>query len=264
MPIRTLPAVAVALAFSTPAWAEPDDAIVTDRPDFVESSNVVGKHRLQIETSVAFDRDDSAGVKSRSRATPTLLRFGVSDDVELRIETDGRLRARSDDALNGIHLRDSGYADTALGLKWHAMDASGALPSVGLLFHADLDSGSSAFRGNGVRPSLRMAAEWELPAGLSLGVMPGLAVEKDAAGKRYASGIFGVVVGRSLTDKLRGFVEFSAPAIARARNGGTVATLDVGVAYLLTDQCQLDTALSRGLNSRTPDTSWTVGISFKL
>jgi hypothetical protein len=51
-----------------------------------------------------------------------------------------------------------------------------------VLAHADLPSGSRALRGEGVRPSLRVSAEWDLPADLSLGVMPGIAVDRNAQG----------------------------------------------------------------------------------
>ncbi len=56
------------------AHAADDDTIATDRPDFVESSNVVGKGRFQVETSIGMDRSKSAGVRERTWATPTLLR----------------------------------------------------------------------------------------------------------------------------------------------------------------------------------------------
>lgn len=36
------------------------------------------------------------------------------------------------------------------------------------------------------------------------------------------------------------------------------------MAYLITNNCQVDSAVSRSLNRRTPDLSLTVGLSFKL
>jgi len=252
------------LAAANGAAAQADDEIVTDRPDFVESSNVVGKGRVQLETSVAVERNRDAQFKERTLASPTLLRFGISDNLELRIETDGRLVYRLDDRALGTRQTERGYADTALGIKWHVQDEQGAMPSLGVLLHADLDSGSAAFRGHGVRPSLRVAAEWELPDEFALGVMPGIASDTDEDGKRYTSAIFGIVLGKSWTPRWRTFVEVSAPHIARVRHGGTQASVDVGTAYLLSKRCQIDTAFSRGLNDRTADFSWTVGFSIKL
>jgi len=256
--------LAVAATLPDSAAAQDKDSIVTDRPDFVESSDVVGIGRLQIETSVAFERNRTDSARDRLTSTPTLLRFGVADAWELRLETDGRLIAHSTDLDNGHTERSSGYADTSLGVKWHALDAAGNWPSVGLLAHADLDSGSAPFRGAGVRPSLRLAAEWELADDFGLGLMPGLIYDKDAAGQRYVGAIFGIVLGKTWHERLRAFVELAAPQLARASHGGSVSTFDTGLAYLLTPTCQIDSAIARGLNHNTPDWSWTVGLSVKL
>jgi hypothetical protein len=76
------------------AYAE-EDKIVTDRPDFVESSDVVGKGRFQVETALEIERNRNAGIKERTTFTPTLLRVGISENWELRMETDGRTVNRS-------------------------------------------------------------------------------------------------------------------------------------------------------------------------
>lgn len=248
-------AVACGQAFAS------DDAIATDRPDFVESSNVVGKGRLQVETSVALDRDAADGVRVRLVSTPTLLRYGISDTVELRLETDGALRQSVRGAGIGGQT-DSGFADLSLGAKWHVVDATESAPSVAVLLHADIASGSSAFRGSGVRPSARVVAEWELDGGYALGVMPGVGYEREGHGTTF--GIFGLVAGKAWTDRLRSFVELSSPRIARSSDGGTEAVVTTGLAYLISNTVQIDTAVSRGLNRRTPDLSLTVGFSFKL
>lgn len=261
--LRHAAALAIGILALQPSAHGAEDGIVTDRPDFVESSNVVGNGRFQIETSVAVDRSDNALLHERVVSTPTLLRYGIGDRFELRLETDGRSVSRSETMPHGEIVREAGYADVALGVKWHVADAEGKRPSLGLLVHADTPSGSRALRGHGVRPSLRVAAEWELPDDFSLGVMPGLARDTDEAGQHYVHGIFGIVLGKELSASVRGFVEIAAPHVARAIHGGTQATFDVGAAWLLSDKLQLDSMLSRGLNRRTPDLSWTVGLSFK-
>lgn len=253
-----------ALLLPFPALAVASDGIVTDRPDFVESSNVVGSGRFQIETSLLAERPRWDDVHVRTLTTPTLLRYGVGETLEWRIETDGRVNEHATLPGAGLRANTTGYADTSIGVKWHWLDGAPGLPSTGILLHADLPSGSPALRGTGVRPSLRLAAEWELPAGFSLGVMPGVGVERDDAGARYQYGILGVVLGKELAPAVRGFVELAAPRIARAGDGGTVATFDTGGAWLVSDRCQLDAMISLGLNRRTPDVALTAGFSFKL
>lgn len=247
-----------------PAHAGEQEQIVTDRPDFVESSNVVGAGRVQIETSLAFERDRAGGGRERTASTPTLLRVGIGDTLELRLETDGRMRTVATPANGGARSVQSGYADSALGVKWHMADAGGARPSLGLLAHIDFDSGSQPFRAPGMGASLRLAAEWELADDYSLGLMPGLSTQRDEQGRRYTGGIFGVVLGKEWNERFRTFAEFSAQHIAPSRHGGSQLTADIGAAWLLSDSVQIDTALSRGLNRTTPDYGWTVGLSVKF
>jgi DNA-binding CsgD family transcriptional regulator len=83
------------------AHAADDDSISTDRPDFVESSQVVGKGRVQLETSVQWDRLRNDTTHERTFSTPTLLRIGLGDTTELRIETDGRSVTHSTDLASG-------------------------------------------------------------------------------------------------------------------------------------------------------------------
>jgi hypothetical protein len=248
----------------TPAFGQDTDEIKTDRPDFVESSDVVGRGRLQIETSFAVEHDHVDGHRDRTRNTPTLLRIGAGESWELRIETDGRISSRTIDDQNGQANTTRGYADVSIGAKWHLQDQEGMRPGTAVLVHADTDTGSRAFRGNGIRPSIRVVAEWELAHDYSLGVMPGLIYDKAADGRRFTSGIFGIVVGRSWTDRFRTFIELAAPQIARAKHGGNIVTADLGAAYLLTTNTQLDVMFQKGVNKNAPDHAWTMGLSMKF
>lgn len=252
------------LATSPPARAEGE--ISTDRPDVVESSDVVGRGRFQIETSAAIERSRADGQRTRSVSTPTLLRLGVGDTLELRLETDGRLLDRTTDVASGATTSTHGWSDTSLGVKWHARDgdAQTGTAAIAWLLHADLASGSGPYRGEGIRPSLRLVYEWDLPDERSFGVMPGLMSERRADGSRYVSGIFAATVSQAFTDELRGFVELAAPRIARGRDGGTVWQLDLGGAWLVNADLQLDSAFVFGLNRNAPDVGWTVGLSVRF
>jgi hypothetical protein len=255
---------ALCLAMSPAARA--DDSIVTDRPDFVESSDVVGAGHFQIETGFASERSVADGLKTRTRTTPTLLRMGVSDSLELRVETDGFVRSSTQDPALGTTQRDSGFSDTALGLKWRMQegDEANGKPGIAWLAHVDVDSGSPAFRGQGLRPSLRAVAEWELPDDFSVGVMPGLIADKSASGKRFVAGILAVTVAKSWTPVWHTFVELAGQQLASKKNGGSVVTFDAGVAYLVTESVQLDFSVARGLTSTSPDMQWGVGLSVRF
>jgi hypothetical protein len=248
--------VALALLVSPAAAGEPEP-IVTDRPDFVEASSTVGRGIFQFETSIGFERSSLSGPDEKIRTTPTLFRYGILEDWELRLETAGLLRYE----LGGVS--ESSLADIALGAKWHTMDGGGdwRRPSMAWLLHVDLETGSDEIKGDGMRPSLRAVAEWELGERTALGAMAGAKYDSNNDEDHYLGGIFGVVLGYSFTDAFRGFVEYAASNLASCDNGGNVATWDIGVAYLLSENWQVDAAFALDANGNSPDTFWTVGLS---
>lgn len=253
---KTLLALAALAAASSlfPASAEP---LSTDRPDFVESSLSVGTGTFQIETSVAMERRDGVDDRPRTLATPTLLRLGLSENWEARLETDGLLDQRSEADAPGA----DGFADIALGLKYHLPTPGPGDASTALLFHVDLPTGSRAFRADGVRTSLRGVAEWELPHDCSLGVMPGIALNEDASGDPYLSGIAGITFAHAWTPVLRSFVELASEELGSAGHGDTQFSFDTGLVWLINDNLQLDTAAYSGLNRSTPDIVIAIGLS---
>lgn len=240
--------IAAACAGAPACHAAPID---TDGPDFVESSEVVGAGRFQFEAGLARERDRGRNVSRGS--TPTLLRFGFNDNVEVRVETAGRIRASG----------ASDMADTAIGIKWHSQDrdAATATPSVSWILHADTPSGSGATRGNGIRPSLRSVITYELAHDWSLGLMPGIKRDTTARGERYTSAILGIVAGKRLSDRLRVFTELAAPQIARASNGGVQMSWDIGAAYLLANDWQIGIRAAVRANRNTPDNAVLLALS---
>jgi hypothetical protein len=255
----------VLLALCGAAVARAEDGISTDRPDFVESSEVVGPGRWQVETGFSVLRDRDGGLRTRGSSTPTLLRFGTGTTTELRLETDGYSRLRSS-SEGGASERSSGFADLALGVKWHARDgdADAGTPSVAWLLHVDLPSGAKSLRGHGARPSLRVVGEWALPHGLSLGVMPGVMADVDEERRRFVSGILALTLARDLSARVHGFVEVAGQQLAAPRHGGNIVTFDTGLAVQLGDDWQWDVSLQKGLSAPAPDLQLGVGLSARF
>lgn len=240
-----------------------EEGIVTDRPDFVESSDVVGKGHFQIEVGGTWERDDESENRDRTFTTPMLLRFGAGTAWELRVETDGRTIAKHTDE-NGS-TTERGYSDVALGIKVHLTDADAntLMPSTAVLFHVETDSGSTAFRGEGLRPSLRVVGEWDLTERTAIGVMPGIIWDKNEE-HRFISGIMAVTYGQQWTDTLHTFVEVSGQQLSHADDGGCIVTYDAGASYLLAPTTQVDVFVNRAANDNTPDWAYGIGLSLKF
>ncbi len=220
------------------------ETIDTDGPDFVESSEVVPRGHFQYEvdmTSVSNRRSARPGTMT---ATPALLKYGAIDNIEFRIAPEGYVRQDG----------RSGLGNTAFGIKWHSQDrdASRGEAAVSWILHFDTPSGSEQFKGNGIRPSLRSVVTWDLPYDLALGVMPGIKYDTREDGKRFTSAILGAVLNKRFSDRIRAFVEFSAPQIAHATDGGMLASWDLGAAYLVNNDIQLGARVGIAANRNSP------------
>ena len=235
-------------------------SIGTDRPDFVESSSTVGKGSVQIEGSVAFDETETLGAEVENFTTPFLFRVGVADGWELRLESDWFIRRTLQGGAAALEETTQRVSDFAVGMKWAFFaPETGNAPAMAALVHADLPTGSDAFRGSGTRPSLRVVAEWAL-GDWGIGVMPGILYDRDGD-ERFVSGIFGAVVGKGLTDSLRAFVEIAFEQIAANRHGGNVGYVDFGGTFLLNPRWQLDAAAALGVTDQALDFRLTFELS---
>ena len=242
----------IVLACTVSVRAQAGDPIDTDGPDFVDSSEAVGRGRLQIEQDFVSERDSHNAELCRTISTPTLIRYGIGETVELRLQ--GNSHVRETTASGGIDTTVEGHGDLGMGLKWHShdRDEAGNVPAVAWILQMDTPSGSKDFRGHGMHPSLRSVITWDLPRQFSFALMPGVARESRADGHRYALAMFGVNLGRRITDRFRIFVESSTSQIARADNGGVVSAWDIGAAYLLTNDWQLGGRFAVAANRNSP------------
>ena len=252
-------AFATALASLVVAGPAVSQTIATDRPDFVESSSTVSKGSIQMEGAIAFEKRSALVMEAETFTTPFLLRIGLADGWEFRIESDWFTRSTMRGEVG--ELTTSGVADFAIGAKWafFAPETSNA-PSMAVLGHVDLPTGSGDFRGDGMRPSIRISAEWSLPGDWGIGIMPGVIYDQTGE-DRFIAGIFGAVVGKGLTDSLRTFVELAFDQAANSQFGGTSGYIDYGITFLLNPRWQLDSAFSLGITDQAPDSGFTVGLS---
>lgn len=243
-----------------------EEPLSTDRPDFVESSDVMAPGRWQVEAGLQHERTRAEGEKVRTLTTPTLLRLGVGHAMEVRLETDGAVRNSTTDMASGATRREHGFADLALGLKWRMQEGDEAqgTPAIAWLAHVDVDSGSRAFRGHGARPSLHVVAEWELPQDFSVGVMPGLLFDKGDDGRRFTSGQLGVTVAKALSPTWHAFAELAGEDLGARPHRDPVRFFDTGLTWLATESLQFDVSVTHGLTPAAPDFAWGVGLSLRF
>ena len=150
-PLLSALVTAALLHFAATAHAESeeanqDDYINADRPGIADSSNVVGTGRFQIETGIQREYHRNSSNHDVTTFIPTLLRLGIIQNLEARLEGDTFTWMKLHDPDEG-RRRFTGFAPASLGLKYQLIEAEGAeRPSVGAILRVFPPSGSGRFR----------------------------------------------------------------------------------------------------------------------
>jgi Putative MetA-pathway of phenol degradation len=276
MTLSPLPTTASALAaLFAMLWMSPgallaapsvsfDDALVTDRPDAAESSQTVGKLRVQIETGVDLESTSSSDAKRRSLRIPTKLRLGLIDALEIHLESD--TFAYDTLELGATSRSETGATDLDLGMKWHIADGGGWAPSLGLLVAVSLPLGAEAFTDDIYALSPTLAAEWELFADVGLGTNLGVTTPLTGRDGHDDSLRFAAAIGRSwdpLSERLGSFIEVFGETPLRGE-GDPEVYIDGGFTYLLTPELQLDLNARIGLTKAAADVGGGLGLAARF
>ncbi len=205
--------------------------LIGDRPDFTESNAAVAAGHLQAELGVeaaGADDDLEVGVPR------LLLRYGVVDDFELRLEVP--------DLVIGLPEggdADAGAGAAAAGLKWvHSLGDSAA---AGLIFMVGSPVTRGDFDAEGLSATLNGVWGVDFTDRLSLGgnvrvdlVGLGIDREEEATMLELTASL---ALGIGLTDRVGLFLETFQTV---DDNGGYTPNADAGFTFLVTPRLQLD------------------------
>lgn len=230
--------------------------LVTDRPDFTESTASVEPGRVQVEAGYTLSRQD--GVDEHA-VGEVLARVGVGRRVEIRVAPSSYV------LVNGRETSVDGLADPSVGAKATLLepgpDAPGALPSAAVLASSSLPTGHDALNPNGAEPEAILALDWELGDRVSLGanLKQGLPI---SGGERYAQTVASTALGLRVHGQLGAYLEYytlrpSAP------EAGAADVANGGLTLLLGPDAQLDARLGAGLGPEAPDLILGVGLALR-
>jgi len=256
--MRAVAAVALLVALLAPAPAPAQESISPDRPDVSTSTTTVPRGAAQVETGVEYARTGRAGVDERELIVEVVLRAGVTDRLEARLQFEPLVR------LGGPE-DDTGHGDVTLSLKHRFLDARGAAPALGVLPFVKLPAAGAPIGSE--RPDFGIVgmAGFDLPAGFALDVNAGVAaVGVTRPGGYLAQGLAAVALQRDLIpDRLQGFVEAFFNT-REERDGRDRLGADAGVVWKVARWLAVDLAVATTLAGRGPDHAVRSGVSVLL
>ncbi len=248
-----------------PNATPPPDFINPDRPGIADGSNVIGPHRFQVEIGVQQELRKDAGVGTRTTFLPTLLRFGINQRLEARIEGNDFTFLRTTDPMTGVS-NTAGIQPFSFGFKYHFQDqpAPRKHPSLGTIFRLFPASGSSDFRTHHTVGDLRLTADWAWNEQWSVNPNIGLGIYEDGQGRAFVTGLGAITLNYNATPRINPFVDMGLQA-PEERDGKSSLIFDAGIAYFTSRNVQLDISFGTGALGHTPPHPfWSAGISVRF
>ena len=231
------------------SWDEP---LSSDRPDFTEASNTVGRGVYQLEMGYTYFHDNDGVSSFNSHSYPEmLLRMGVfSDWLELRLAWNF---GHEQLTTGGVRTRNSGFDDIYLGLKLGLTPQQGILPEMALMPQMTVPVGGP-FTAGRVLPGVNWLYGWEISEFLSTGgsTQVNLSVDPttDAEFTEFAQSW---TIGYSLAEKLGMYTEWFMFSPAGADTARTEHYLDAGFTYSVNNNLQLDIRVGKGVSAAAVD-----------
>lgn len=261
--------------------AEPEeDEIVTDRPDFTESSSTVGRGRVQLEMGYTFIRDRMNGERVQSHSYPEmLLRVGMfAEWFEVRLgQNFANERTTSP---TGERTFGNGAEDTYLGVKFALTEQKEWRPEMALMLQMTVPTGARAFSAREVLPGFNWLYGWDVVEDcLSFGgstqmnrvrntfALPALIDGTMQEGQHsHLELAQSLTIGYSLTPKLGAYTEWFGIFPHSAIGPDMVAEhyLNGGFTYLIRPLFQVDVRAGFGLNRHADDFFAGTGFAIKF
>ncbi len=229
--------------------------ISTDRPSFSLGPGTIPGGRIQFETGYTFSFEDAHPNVKTHTFPETLIRLGLTDIVELRVEWPNLTFID-----NGTD--QDGFRDLGLGFKVQVFQQKGLRPRLSFAGRLSIPTGDEDFSSDRVDPELRTIVTYSLNE--RLGLFGNVNVGGPTSdGTRFVQVSSSLGMSAGLRDRLTGFAEYFG-LYPREVAGGSGHFLQTGLIYLLTYHLQLDARVGGGLTRGTDDVFTGAGISWRF
>ena len=248
---KNLICILLTFALLSSAIAQERIEFTADRPGASTGPTVVGHNVIQLEQGLQYDGEGGLGVFTFSN---TLIRYGILNNMELRLGGDGFIYAHE-----GSKKFLPAFSGISLGTKIKCYEGKGLIPAVSVL--ADFAIPCTASNGFGVdylAPSLYILCENPISKWLSIGYNVG--AEWDGC-NLSPSAFVAVCLGFSAMENLGCFVE----SYNYFNNEfGNIYAIDFGLNCMVSPRVQLD--LAANLDLRNPSNSWSIscGVAWQI
>lgn len=230
-------------------WDSPE-AESEDLP-WTQKISRLARGRTQLEGGYSYLRGSAEGSDGTQHAFPDLLlRFGLTDRLELRLGWPGYIASDADDSTAGGWF--SGTLDPNVGLAYDLWGQRGLLPQTAILAAVPVPLEGNPFALNSLQPLTELMYLWQTSDRTAITGRSGFAIF-DAAGDNYTQFQQSVSLDVALTERMGAFVSWDILANRGSWNDTSQHMAGGGLSLLLTKQFAISWRSAAGLNSAAPD-----------
>jgi hypothetical protein len=214
---------------------------VPDRPGFATPPDIIHKNVFEVEEGIQYENSRDGIIRNQNFLfSSVLLRYGLLENAEIRIETDFAYNIT--DGVN--HTVVYGFNPITIGTKVKLLEQQGVVPNFSLLFNLTLPFiGKDEFRPDNAAPSFYLLMANDLSEIVNLCYNYGMIWDGSSSDPTH---FYAVCLGVNLTDELSTFIEGYGFLNHTAK---PEFYIDAGFAYLVTDHLQVDLTTAGHLNS---------------
>lgn len=244
-----VPFVVTAMVLAAPLAAQEEEPIVSDRPDFTESTGTIRPGHVQLESGYTYQKVEDEESHSFGEI---LARIGIGERLEARLGVGSYTWIDGPGSAGG---EIEGYEDPSVGLKVRFTEDPGdrapGMPAVSLILATTVPAGSEELTADAWQPEAKLALGWEvLPwLGINSNLNYAYPVEGDERFHQFSASLS---AGFGVTDRLGAFLEVFGFS-EETPDGDSTRYLDGGVTYSVTDDLQLDARFGVGFNDPDPE-----------
>ena len=220
-----------------------------DLANFPNSAFTLPKGRAYIELGPTYSGKDRAGSASEY-STGYLLRYGLTDDVELRWLSDGYTWRRGAE-------KNSGISTQTADVKWHLFDENkqAFTPAMGIEVAVQTNWGKSAFRER-VLPAVSLNFDQTLPQDIAFEYNIGMSTQEEEGDRQYQLAL-SWAFQRDVVDDVAVFVN----GFTNTGEGSSTSAIGGGLQWVPAKRMAVFTNVSAGLTDKTPKLSVLAGFA---
>jgi hypothetical protein len=236
---------------------QPPGPIVPDRPGQTNPPNVIASGTVQLETGFSRETKNAGGIQTINYLYNTsLVRVGLMTNCELRLVVE-YAGTRTDSGSQSSALQ--GFNPVSIGTKIAICPEKGIIPQTAMNIAFTLPYvGRKEFRPSFLAPSFFLLMQNTLSEELSIGYNLGLQWNGE---QPNASVAYSISPSLTVTEGLSVFAEFYGFSTEKSVSDYRA---DMGCAYLVNDNVQIDFSAGVGLNTAAPDSFAAFGLAWRF